>query len=217
MGAREEEKLKMAVILKEVSRRLDVFGKELTVYRELEQDLERKIADLQSLLNISEPEKGDPLFLSKMKKSIQDNRRQLERSLDAAMIRLSEHQRLEPDIVPSYRKEVGLLIENLPMMDEFNPLVIHDLEPGHSLLKYIIIRRLGRTKIRRGSGNPTQIIQDSTKKYIPSWKQWEERTLTQFFDTDIGTEDRIDKALRGLLDFYVGQTRKIKGGKKGKK
>ena len=56
MGAREEEKQKMAVILKEVSRRLDVFGKELTVYRELEQDLERKIADLQSLLNISEPE-----------------------------------------------------------------------------------------------------------------------------------------------------------------
>ena len=164
---------------------------------------------------LSAKRKGIPFILSTGTPG--GGNRQLERSLDAAMIRLSEHQRLEPDIVPPYRKEVGLLMENLPMMDEFNPLVIHDLEPGHSGMKYIIIRRLGRTKIRRGSGNPTQIVQDSTKRYIPSWKLWEERTLTQFFDTDIATEERIETALKGLLEFCAGQTRKVKGGKKSKK
>jgi hypothetical protein len=215
MSYRSEEMQRMAVIVGEVARRLEVIRKDLAVYQEHEQDLEHRISDLQALHGISGPEDGDPEFLKKLKGGIQDTRRELESALDKAIEQLSEHQRLEPDIVPKYRKEVGLLMENLPVMDDHNPLVIRDLEPGHSTAKYIVIRRLGKTKVHRGSGKPTQIVKNSKGQYIPNWKQWEERSLSHFFESDINSGRTIETALNALLEFYTENTKgvKVKAGK----
>ena len=209
MAYTAEEKQKMASVLRESARRLDYLRKELMAYQEREQELERTISDLQSLMSISGPEDTDPAFLKKLKAAITEKRGQLGSSLRSSMDKLSELQRLEPDIVPPYRKEVGLLFENLPHMDEHNPLIINDLEPGHPT-KYIVIRRLGRVSVRRGNGNPVQIIKDSKGKYIPLWKQWEERTLSQFFESDISTPERIETALNALLAFYTEHTKGVK-------
>ena len=215
MSYRSEEKQKMASIVTEVARRLDVIRKELAVYQEKEQELEHRISDLQALAGISGPETGDPAFLKKLKAGIKDKQKQLDGALNKAIEELSEHQRLEPDIVPKYRKEVGLLMENLPVMADHAPIIIRGLEPDHSPTKYIIIRRLGKTKVHRGSGKPTQIIQDSKGKYIPSWKTWEERSLAQFFESDINSPEAIDTALKALLEFYAENTKGVKL-KKGK-
>jgi hypothetical protein len=217
MALRTEEKQKMAAVLQEATRRIDIIKKERAAYQEVEQDLERMISDLQLMLAISEPGGGDPPLLRKLKQGIHEKRDDLESSLDETMERLSEHQRLEPNVVPLFRKEVGLLMENLPLMDEFSPLVISDLERDHPVTKYIIIRRLDRTMVRRGSGNPAQIIQDSAGKYIPSWKQWEKRTLSQFFESDINSSGRIEKALNALLEFYSEHTKGVKVGGEGGK